>query len=263
MIQRVLLALALVASAVPLSAQSLPPAAPTTDTGGAVFFPRFAFHLNAEHLSSDDRRFVWDTSFGGELDFVQYRQATGTFYADYQAMLGEEFRKFDPSHGNYVLGGLATARVAGVEVGGGLHHVSRHMSDRAKRFAIDWNMLGVRIARTVTRGSLVVEARADVRGVIYASYVDYDWEFDAGLRLRQTVRPGIGLLLGSGVRLVGTDGSQGRGRQTGFREEGGVRLDGRGAAAELFVAVERRIDPSPLEFGTATWFTAGFRLLSR
>jgi hypothetical protein len=51
--------------------------------------------------------------------------------------------------------------------------------------------------------------------------------------------------------------------QTGFRAEGGVRIEGRGAASELFVAGERRIDPYPLEFGHATWFTAGFRLLSR
>ncbi len=261
--QRVLLMLVLAASAVPLSAQSSPPAPPAADSGSATFFPRFAFHLNAEHLSSDDRRFVWDTNFGGELDFVQYRQASGTFYANYQAVLGEEFRAFDPSHGNYILGGLATVRVAGVEIGGGLHHESRHLSDRAKRFAVDWNMLGVRVRKTATRGSFLADARADIRSVVYASYVDYDWEFDSELRLRQTLRPGIGLILGSAVRLLGTDGSRGRGTQAGFREEGGVRLDGRGAAAELFVAVERRIDPYPLEFGTATWFTAGFRLLSR
>jgi hypothetical protein len=42
-----------------------------------------------------------------------------------------------------------------------------------------------------------------------------------------------------------------------------VRLTGSGAAVELFLAVERRIDPYPLEFGSATWATAGFRLLSR
>jgi len=30
----------------------------------------------------------------------------------------------------------------------------------------------------------------------------------------------------------------------------------------LFVAVERRIDPYPLEFGTTTWMTAGFKLVS-
>jgi hypothetical protein len=32
---------------------------------------------------------------------------------------------------------------------------------------------------------------------------------------------------------------------------------------EFFLAAEQRIDPSPLEFGTARWASVGFRLLSR
>ena len=39
-------------------------------------------------------------------------------------------------------------------------------------------------------------------------------------------------------------------------------MEGRGAALELFVAAERLIDPYQLEFSTATWLTAGFRLSS-
>ena len=42
-----------------------------------------------------------------------------------------------------------------------------------------------------------------------------------------------------------------------------MRIQGRNAAVELFVAAERRIDPYPLEFGTVTWLTTGFKLLSR
>ena len=44
---------------------------------------------------------------------------------------------------------------------------------------------------------------------------------------------------------------------------GEVVLEGGAGAAELFAAVERRIDPYPLEFGSATWVSAGFRLLTR
>jgi hypothetical protein len=62
---------------------------------------------------------------------------------------------------------------------------------------------------------------------------------------------------------VGVDGSRDRGTQHGFRAEGGVRLKGRGALLELFVAAERRIDPYQLEFSTATWMTTGFRISSR
>jgi hypothetical protein len=64
-------------------------------------------------------------------------------------------------------------------------------------------------------------------------------------------------------RIVGVDGSRDRGTQAGYLAEGGVRFEGNGGAMELFVAAERRIDPFPVEFGTANWLKAGFRLLSR
>jgi hypothetical protein len=261
-IRRVVFALAaLLAGAQPLFAQAPEPSAPAPAQVG--FLTRYAFHLNAEHLSSDDPRFTWDTNFGGDLDFVDYVYGRGTFYANFQAVLGEEFRAFDPSHGNYVLGGLASVRAGRLELAGGLHHESRHLSDRPKRFAIDWNMIGARASGRAVHGPLSVDARADLRGVIFKSYVDYNWELDSEARLNYAVRPRASVIAASGLRLLGTDGSRDRGTQVGFREEGGVRLAGTGAAIELIVAVERRIDPYPLEFGTMTWFSAGFRLVSR
>ena len=65
------------------------------------------------------------------------------------------------------------------------------------------------------------------------------------------------------IRYLGVDGSLDRGNQTGYVVEGGVRFEGRAGAIELFVAGERRIDPYPVEVGTAQWLKAGFRLLSR
>ena len=82
------------------------------------------------------------------------------------------------------------------------------------------------------------------------------------MRARLSVSALAALFGGGGVRMLGVDGSRSRGTQHGFRAEGGLRLQGRGAATELFVAGERRIDPYPLEFANATWVTAGFRLLS-
>jgi hypothetical protein len=65
------------------------------------------------------------------------------------------------------------------------------------------------------------------------------------------------------VRVLGVDGSHDRGTQVGYRGEGGVQITGKAGALELFVAVERRIDPYQLQFGTADWVTSGFRLVSR
>jgi hypothetical protein len=259
-VRRVVLALVMATCAVPAAAQSAtpPPAAP-----GVQFLPRFEFHLGGEHLTSDDKRFVWDTNFGGEVDLLDYGAGRAMFVANYQAILGEEFRRFDPTQGNYILEGSMSARALGYEVAGVFYHQSRHLADRPKRNAVDWNMLGGRVRGDWIVGAIRISARADLRGVLGKSFVDYRWEFDGGARSDIPLRPGIGLLLTGRMQRFGVDGSRNRGDQTGFRGEGGVRLEGRAAAMEIFLAAERRVDPYPLELSTATWMTAGFRLLSR
>ena len=262
MIRRGVLALALLAGASSAAAQ--PPAPPPPQASSTIeILPRYTFHLAAEHLSGTDPRFVWDTNFGGELDLVDYVAGRLTFVANYQAILGEQFRRFDPSQGNYILGGSLSARPPGVEIAAVFHHESRHLSDRVKRQAVDWNMIGARASAARTRGRIQFQGRADLRGVVQKSFVDYRWELDTDARSHVTVSPMAALFAGGGVRVLGVDGTRSRGTQHGFRGEGGVRLQGRGAAVELFLAGEQRIDPYPLDFSNATWFTAGFRLLSR
>jgi hypothetical protein len=257
-IRRIFIAAAVVASAAPVQGQT---AAPATQV---EFLPRAAFHLMAEHLSGEaDVRFRWDANFGGELDIVDYGVGRLMFVANYEVVLGDELRRFDPNQGNYILEGSASGRLKHVEVAGVFYHQSRHLSDRPKEFPIDWNMLGVRARGGFLLGALHMDARVDVRGVLQSSFVDYRWELDGRLRGDRVLTPRVGVLFGAAVRHLGTDGSRDRGGQTGFRAEGGVRLEGDVAAMEFFVAAERRIDPYQLEFGTATWATAGFRLLSR
>ena len=251
-------ALALVAaSAVPAHAQSAPAASTAVE-----FLSRFDFHVSMEHLVSDDPRYVWDASFGGELDMIDYGRGRATFVANYETVLGSEFRAFDPNQGNYVLEGSISARHDATEVAGVFHHVSRHLSDRPKRFPVDWNMIGGRISGTTQRGQTALRGRVDIRGVIQKTYVDYRWEIETTGAARVAVQPRVSLVSAVAVRIVGVDDSRSRGIQHGFRGEGGVRLAGRGAALELFAAVERRIDPYQLEFGTVTWMTVGFRISS-
>jgi hypothetical protein len=256
-IRRALFALAVVASAAPAAAQSA--AQPSVE-----FLPRAVFHMGAERLSGDDIRFTWDANLGGELDFVDYRVGRATFVGNYQVILGDEHKAFDPNQGNYILEGSASGRLPGVELAVVLYHQSRHLSDRQNLQPIDWNMLGVRARRAwMAGGAMHLDARADLRRTILRTFVDYTWEFDGRVRADRVLGPGVGLLLDAGVRHLGVDGTQDRGGQTGVRAEAGVRFDGAAGAVELFVAGERRIDPYPLEFSTMTWFTAGFRLLSR
>ena len=231
-----------------------------TDSGRG-FLTRYAFHLTAEHISSDDERFTWDANYGGELDVFDYGAGRFTFYANYQVITGDQLRPFDANQGNYILGGRLSARVRGVEVAGVFHHLSRHLSDRPKLQAVDWNRVGVRVGRPFGAGATQVDTHVDIRGVVQHSFVDYRWEIDGGVRARRPVAGHLGLIAAGGVRLLGVDGSQNRGTQAGGRAEAGVRLEGRAAAIELFVAVERRIDPYPLEIGTARWAMMGFRLV--
>ena len=255
-----LLATAMMAFAAPLFAQTNDPLPPPRTI---EFLPRVIFHMGAEHLSGEDPRFIWDADFFGEVDLVDYGVGRGTFVANYEVILGDELREFDPNQGNYILEGSASYRLPGVEVAGVFYHQSRHLSDRPKMHAIDWNMLGGRLQTRRTLGAARLDLRADVRGVIKNSFVDYRWEVDARMRSDVPIRSRIGLLFRTDLRVLGVDGSRDRGTQTGVRAEGGVRIQGPAGAVELFVSGERRIDPYQLEFGTRTWSTFGFRLLSR
>lgn len=251
------------AIAVMITAGAASATAQTTGSG-VSFFPQAKFRIGAEHLSGiDDRRFRWDANLGGELDLVDYTVGRLIFAANYQAILGEELQKFDPNQGNYILEGALTARLRQTEAALVFHHQSRHLGDRAKEQPVDWNMLGGRVRRAFLFGTTYLDAQADLRWALQRSFVDYRWELDSHVRADRLLRPGIGVLAAGGVRHLGVDDTVPRDGQTGYRAEGGFRFEGGGGAVELFVAAERRIDPFPLEFGTATWMSAGFRLLSR
>ncbi|HEU4691679.1 MAG TPA: hypothetical protein VFS23_25120 [Vicinamibacterales bacterium] len=256
-------ALLVVVCTVPAFAQTEPQAPVEEPTRTVEFLPRVAFHMAAEYLADEDPRFMWDADFGGELDIVDYGVGRFTFEGNYEVVLGDERRAFDPNQGNYILAGLVSARTGKTEVAFELYHQSRHLADRPKEDAVDWNTLGGRVRRNFAYRQAVIAAQANLRGVFMKSSVDYSWEIDAGVRSDVKVSPRVGVLAAGRVRYLGVDGSIDRGNQTGYIVEGGVRFEGQAGAIELFVAGERRIDPYPVEVGTGQWFKAGFRLLSR
>lgn len=247
----------------PAAAQRVDESPPVPPGASVEFLPRFAVHVAASHLVSDDERYVWDAEYVGEIDLVDYVTGRASLYATYHVVLGEQFQLFDPNQGNYILGARASGRFGGTEVAGVFYHQSRHLGDRLRSFAVDWNMLGVRVSHPFTVRGASMEPIVDLRGVVHRSSVDYRWEVDARVRGRYPLRGRVALISDVGLRRLGVDGSRNRGTQTGARGEAGVRVEGRSAAVELFVAAERRIDPFPLEFGTETWMSAGFRLVSR
>jgi hypothetical protein len=136
-------------------------------------------------------------------------------------------------------------------------------------------MFGGRVGALFKRNGTDIEARFDLLGAILKTNVDYDWEMHAGVRVHHRVYGTFGLMGAAMVREVGTNGLANRGNQTGARGEGGLRVSGKAATVELYLAVERVIDPYPIGLlgtaflstgpyaNTATFASVGMRLLTR
>jgi hypothetical protein len=234
------------------------------------FFTRYDFHLSAAKLGvstpdgADDPRFVWDTHFGGDLDVVDYVTGRISMLVDYEAVLGSQFRAFDPNQGNYTLEASGSVRVGETEIAGVLHHVSRHLGDRPKRFPVAWNVIGVRVMRRVPVAGATVDVTVDGGRLVQHSTIDYKWTGDLDLLIRRPVNERVGLFArGTGELFLIDSTLSDRGRQTGGKAEAGVRLNGRRGALELFAGYERRVDADPLDFHAHDWALAGFRLLAR
>jgi hypothetical protein len=237
---------------------SPPPAAPE-------FLSRADFQLSASALAIDDIRFSWDTHFGGSLDLVDYVAGRAGIYADYEAVLGDEYRLFDPNQGNYTLEAFASGRVgAATEVVGMFHHVSRHLSDRPKRGAISWNLLGARVLHRLEAGKATIDLDLEVGRIVQHSYVDYAWIGELHGQARRPVNAVVAVYGRGAVSWFGVNGeAPQRGRQVGAFGEAGLRVKGRAGAIELFVGLERRVDADPFDRQPLRWALAGFRLLSR
>ena len=109
--------------------------------------------MSLEHLGGDAEQFVWIADYGGDVDLLGYGAGRVNFLANYEAIVGEEFRRFDPNQGNYILDVSSSLRRGALELAVVFHHVSRHLSDRPKTFHIDWNMVGIQAVRPVMIGS--------------------------------------------------------------------------------------------------------------
>lgn len=246
--------------AAPVAAQQAPSPAPTQPG----FMTRYDFHLAGTALAIDDDRFSWSARFGGDLDLVDYVVGRATITVDYEAVLGNEIRLFDPNQGNYTLEAASSVRVGRTEIVGAFHHLSRHLGDRPKQFAIAWNSLGARVLRRWSRDSTTVDMNVDGAVVTQKSYVDYTWIGQADLAVRRMVTPRTGVFVHGNGQLFGVDPVlTRRERQAGGLIEAGVRLQGPAGAIELFAGYERRVDADPIDRKPQRWGIAGFRLLSR
>ncbi|OFV90888.1 MAG: hypothetical protein A3G76_16380 [Acidobacteria bacterium RIFCSPLOWO2_12_FULL_65_11] len=259
-----------VAFALPAAAQDpMPPGTvtlgvpvPGLPRAGVEFLTRYDFHLSAAALVNDDKRFSWDTHFGGELDAVDYIVGRTSIRIDYGAVLGNELRAFDPNQGNYTLELSTSARSRVAEIAVVFHHKSRHLGDRDKTVPIAWNLLGVRVLRQASAGPATVEMDLTAGRIVQHSSVDYTWIGDTGLVVRRPLVPRAGLYVRGVGQFVGVSAAiNARGAQAGGLVETGVRLKGEKGAIDLFLGYERRVDAAPLDRQPQTWIFVGFRLV--
>jgi len=246
--------------ALPLAAQEpLPGPPPATPE----FLSRYNFHLAAAALASDDNRFSWDTRWGGDFDFVDYVKGRMMFLAEYDAVLGNERRLFDPNQGNYILAVSGSWRIRGTEFAGVLHHESRHLADRDKEIAIAWNAFVLRGMRQVNVGKNTLALRFEGGPVIARAFVDYTWTAVGEATLRRTISPHVGVYGRLEGDFWGVDKEVfQRSNQNGGRVEAGFRFGGKGGALELYGGYEKVVDAYQLEPVPKQWAFAGFRIVN-
>lgn len=232
--------------------------------GKADFMPRFDWKMSAALLAHPDPRFTWDTHWAGDFDLFSYPKGRASFLADYQALLGSEFRPFDPYQSNYLLEASGSYFAGKTEVAAVLSHISRHLGDRPKRLAVAENSLGPRVMRRFGGDTQSIDIRVDIRKVIAQAYVDYTWIDQLDLTARRRLSPRNTLYGRAYGEIITVDPLlAGRGTQRGGKVEAGVKVQGGTAAMEFFAGGEQMIDADPLDRKPRRWAYVGFRLLGQ
>ena len=231
---------------------------------GAAFLPRFDWSMSAAGLLDPDPRFDWDTHWTGDFDLFSVPKGRVTFLADYQTLLGSQYRPFDPYQSNYLLEASGSFFAGRTEIAGVLNHISRHLGDRPKRLAVAENSLGPRVMRRFQGNKASFDARAEVRKVIARAYLDYTWIEQIELVARRDITPRTSVYGRSFGQLIQVDPEiAGRGTQKGGRVEIGITARGRVANLDLFAGGEQMIDADVLDRLPRRWAFAGFRLVSK
>ena len=229
------------------------------------FMSRYKFHISIAKLSSGDRRFDWNGRVGGDMDLVDYVKGRTSLFAEYEVVMGNELRPFDPNQGNYTFDGSTSWRLGRTELAGVFHHLSRHLSDRPKTEAVAMNSLEGRILRHFEFERTAIDVRGGLGKVVEHALLDYTWRAYGDLSLRRPMNSVVEWFGKTSIETFGVDPAvAGRNQsQTNGRVEAGLRLNGRRGAVELFGGWEHAADAYPLDRTGQSWALAGFRLTSR
>jgi hypothetical protein len=227
-------------------------------------FTRAAFSFDWAGLAAADPRFTWDSSVSVDVDVLDTRRWRLAFATDYEAVIGGERRPFDLNQGNYEFSGTASRRFGDVELGLLTRHVSRHLVDRENPPSISWNLVGAKAWHQRRIGQSIASGSIEYGWAMQQAYVDYQWITAADVTWRYLYSSQfewVGRAEGRVIGIIDTPGA--RDRVCGGRIEGALRVNGRAAAVEVFLAYERRIDGFPTDRFRVRFTAIGFRLLTK
>lgn len=220
----------------------LPPAARAED---AKFLPFMGPRLEAARFSPANEEFSWVGWIGANVDLVEKGKWSAHFDPYLETILGHRVRSFEAVQANYSLQVGLRREVGRGRLGGFLHHVSRHVQDRDKYQAVDWNFLGLAWdspwpKKWDRRGGYSVSAGVTT----LSSGVDYDWEVRAAVDIDVLKKERQALFILADVRYVGANPSPGFPRSSfaDFRGEAGYRVFQDSSQFALFAAYEHRND---------------------
>jgi hypothetical protein len=211
---------------------------------GAELLPEVSVHLRAARYVPARTDFHWQGWIGAGASLVQVGGTSVYFGSDVETIIGDTLRAFDANQASYHLEAGVRQRAGRATATLFFHHVSRHYVDRPKTQAVDWNLLGGRIAWPARSGPRPVRVTASLARATLASLVGYRWEATAEVDA-EPARLGSAALFGrANVRLVSVDESPAmpRGSFADLGAEAGTRWSRDGRTLDLFTSLERRND---------------------
>lgn len=244
--------------------------APAGARAEVQFFPDATVRLMAARYQPTETDLHWTGWIGAGAGLVRVNGVTGYGMAEVETILGDTLRVFEANQANYHLEVGFRRTFGRWEAATFFHHVSRHDVDRPKEQAVDWNVLGLRVAGTLHPGGHPLRVLGSLGHTTQASLPGYEWEAiaqaDLAVRDDAAAQPyarGYARLVT--VRDAATADTETLDRP-GFVDwtaEGGLRLAKGTRSVEFFVAAERRNDVFLEVPGARTRALFGLRIAAR
>lgn len=236
--------------------------AATASAGQAELLPDASLHLEASRYSPVETDLHWDSWIGGGASLVRVDAATAYLTADLETVLGNTRRTFDATQANYHLEVGGWLKLGERKVSLFFHHVSRHLVDRPKPEAVDWNVLGARVMAPLPWATLPGRFTLGVGHTTQESSLGYGWEMTGRVEADLVGRGPKHLYLSADARLVTAESSPRfpRGGFVDFNAEAGVRFSNGARALQLFAAFDHRNDVFVEAPGVRDRAQFGFRI---